>query len=351
MGLFKRGQTWWMRFTYQGKHYRKSTETEDRKLAQRIYDKLKGEIAEGKWFKRLPGENKTFGEMMEKYMNEHSIPKKMSSERDRSSLTHLLPFFGNHILPEITPNLINEYKRTRVIEGASPCTLNRELALMKHAFNLAFKEWGWIKDNPVKKVSMEREPSPRDRWLTYEEEERLLSVSPHWLKELIIFSIETGCRRGEMLSLQWNDVDLFKKVVNIFGSKTGENRTIPLTQKTFEVLRGRQRVREKVRLIRDDLVFTHPIGRKINIHTLRSAFEDALKKAKIEGFRWHDLRHSYASRLAQVGVDPYTIQRLMGHKTFTTTQRYAHHCVESLRRGIEIFEASRLEREKKIAQN
>jgi integrase len=221
---------------------------------------------------------------------------------------------------------------------------------MKHAFSLAIKEWEWVKDNPVKKVSMEREPSPRDRWLTYEEEDMLISVSPSWLKELITFSVETGCRRGEMLSLQWKDVDLFKKVVNIFGSKTGEKRTIPLTPKAFEVLRDRQRVREKVRLIRDDLVFTHPIGRKINIHTLRSAFEDALKKAKIEDFRWHDLRHSFASRLAQNGVDPYAIQRLMGHKTFTTTQRYAHHCVESIRRGIEIFEASRAESQEKVTQ-
>ena len=227
---------------------------------------------------------------------------------------------------------------------------NLQLALMKHAFSLAIKEWEWVKDNPVKKVSMEREPSPRDRWLTYEEEDMLISVSPSWLKELITFSVETGCRRGEMLSLQWKDVDLFKKVVNIFGSKTGEKRTIPLTPKAFEVLRDRQRVREKVRLIRDDLVFTHPIGRKINIHTLRSAFEDALKKAKIEDFRWHDLRHSFASRLAQNGVDPYAIQRLMGHKTFTTTQRYAHHCVESIRRGIEIFEASRAESQEKVTQ-
>lgn len=349
MGLYRRERVWWMRFTYRGKQIRASTQTEDKELAQRIFFKVLGEVAEGRFFEKPAGQNKTFREMMKKYMDEHSKPKKASSERDRSSLTHLLPFFGDYTLSEVTPKLVNEYKTARRNEGASPCTINRESALMKHAFNLAIKEWEWVKDNPVTKVSMEKEPSSRDRWLSYEEEERLLSVCPQWLKELIVFSIETGCRRGEMLSLQWRNVDLFKKVVTIFGSKTGEKRTIPLTQRAFEVLKEGERLRMKVRSMTTDLVFTHPIGQKVNIHTLRSAFEDALKKAKVEGFRWHDLRHSYASRLAQAGTDPYSIQRLMGHRTFSTTQRYAHHCVESLRRAVESLDASRMERMKEIS--
>ncbi len=349
MALFKRGPVWWMRFSYKGKQIRQSTETTDKNLAKRIYDKVLGEIAEGKWFDRLPGEERTFKQMMERYMAEHSTPKKASSKRDRGSLTHLLPFFGSYTISEITPQLISEYKTTRRGQKASPSTINRELALMKHAFNLALKEWEWVNDNPVKKVSMEKEPPARDRWLTYEEEERLLSVSPQWLEQMIIFAIETGCRKGEMLSLQWRSIDLFEKVVTIFGSKTGERRTIPLSQRALEVLKDRQKERVKVRSINEDLAFTYPVGQKININTLRSAFENALKKSKVEDFRWHDLRHTFASRLAQAGVDPYTIQRLMGHKAFITTQRYAHHHVESLRRGIGTLEASRTERLKEVS--
>ena len=90
MGLFKRGQTWWIRFSYQGRQIRKSTETNDKKLAERIYHKILGEVAEGKWFEKV--QERDFREMMEKYMNEHSLPKKASSKRDRTSLTHLLPF-------------------------------------------------------------------------------------------------------------------------------------------------------------------------------------------------------------------------------------------------------------------
>ena len=205
---------------------------------------------------------------------------------------------------------------------------------MKHAFSLAIKEWEWVRENPVRKVSMEKEGASRDRWLTREEEERLLTASPGWINEIIMFAIETGCRRGEILSLEWKDVDLFKKTVTVLGGKTEERRGIPLTQKAFELLKTKERGRLNVRPLKGDFVFTHQARGKVNFHSLRTAFEAAVGKAKIEGFRFHDLRHTFASRLAQSGTDPYTIQRLMGHKSFVTTQRYAHHYSESLRKGI-----------------
>lgn len=351
MSLSKRGRFWQISLMVNGKQIRKSTKTIDKKLAQRIHDKVMGQIAEGRWFEGSFGKHKTFKEMMDRYMSEHSIPKKASSERDRSSLSHLHPFFGSRPISEISPKLIYEYKNRRRSEGASCCTINRELALMKHAFNMAVREWEWITANPVIKVSMEKEPPSRDRWLTCEEEEVLLSVSPQWLKEIITFAIETGCRRGEILSLTWNDVDIFKKVVTIFAKKTGDRRTIPLTAKAFDILKSKEKARTKRRSIkREDFVFTHPGMQKVNFHTLRWAFEKALKKALVEDFRFHDLRHTFASRLAQQGVDPYTIQKLMGHKTFTTTARYSHHCAESLRSGIKALEDYRLERSKEVAQ-
>ena len=146
-------------------------------------------------------------------------------------------------------------------------------------------------------------------------------------------------RRGEILSLEWPKVDLRNKVVTIFASKTGERRTIPLTQRALDVLLLRQGA--KVRSLAHDLVFTHPESKAVNIHTLREAFERSLRKAVVDGFRFHDFRHTFASRLAQQGVDPYTIQKLMGHRTFATTQRYAHHYSESLKIGIKALEASR----------
>lgn len=124
MGLYKRGQVWWMRFTYQGAEVRRSTETSDKKLAQRIYEKVRGEIATGKWFNRMPGEEKTFGELMERYLREHSAFNKtpLSYQRDQSLSLHLLGSFQDMLLTEITPKHIAAYKARRRAAGAAPKT-------------------------------------------------------------------------------------------------------------------------------------------------------------------------------------------------------------------------------------
>ena len=334
MGLYKRGSTWWISFTFNGKQVRTSAETDDKKLAEKIYFRVMGEVVEGRWFEKPAEEEETFREMMDKYMREHSAVKKRSTSRDEASLKHLLPFFGDYALKDIYPRLVSRYKSERLSSGAAPSTLNRELALMKHAFSLALKEWEWALQNPLKMVSMEKEAPPKELWLTIEEERDLLLVSPDWLREIIVFALDTGCRRGEILSLSWKHVNLSTRVVAIFGEKTGDWRGIPLTQRAYDVLEMKH-FNRKVRSLRDDIVFSHPDGRAINIHELRWSLETALKKAAIKNFRFHDTRHTFATRLAQNGVDPLTTQKLLGHKSFTTTQRYAHHYTESLRRGID----------------
>jgi hypothetical protein len=158
MGLYKRGTVWWMSFSHQGQQYRRSTETEDRMLAQRIFDKLRGEIAEGKWFEKLPGEAYTFKNLIEKYMVEYSAVNKAKSsyKRDKSLAAHLLESFGSVYLTDITSVMVSDYKTNRRAEGASLRTINYELTLMGHAFNIAIKEWKWMEDNPVKSVKKYR---------------------------------------------------------------------------------------------------------------------------------------------------------------------------------------------------
>ncbi len=337
MGLYKRGSTWWISFTFNGKQIRTSTETDDKKLAERIQHKVMTEVAEGKWFERKSG-IETFAEMMKRYMEEHSAVKKRSASRDEASLKHLLPFFGPLTLREIQPELISRYKVNRLAAKAAPGTLNRELALMKHAFTLSIKEWGWAKENPVKMVSMEKESPHKDRWLTDGEEKQLLTVCPSWLREIVTFALDTGCRRGEILSLSWKNLDLQKGVVVVFGKKTSEWRGVPLTHRLRDMLKAKQASR-KVRSLHDNFVFCTQAGVAVNIHELRWAFESALHTAAIDNFRFHDLRHTFATRLAQNGVDLFTIQKLLGHKSYATTERYAHHYTESLRRGIHVLDA------------
>lgn len=221
-------------------------------------------------------------------------------------------------------------------EGVKPSTINRELATMKKAFNLALKEWEWVKENPVTKVSMERENNKRDRWLTFDEEDRLLSVSPPELKEIITVTLNTGLRLSEILNLSWKGVDLFRKTITVFESKNNEKRTIPMNETVFEILKSKA----KVRSIRIDLGFSSKAGTQKDDRNVRRMFEEAVKKAGIEDFRFHDLGHTFATRLIQRGVDFYKVQKLLCHKTPSMTQRYSHHYPESLRDAVNLLENS-----------
>jgi len=335
MGLYKRGQSgiWWMSFVYKGRRYRKSTETEDRKLAQRIYDKVKGEIAENKWFEKLPGEDKTFREMMERFESEY-FSNLASFKGCKSYLNGLVVHFGDFILAEITPNLVNDFKNKRKADGVKPATIQRQLAIMSRAFNLAIREWEWCKNNPVSKVTLEGPNNKKDRWLTFEEEERVLKICPIWLKEIVIFGLNTGMRLGEILSLEWNGVDLFRKTITVFKSKNNERRTIPMNETVFELLKAKA----KVRSIKTDLVFYTRVHNPIDRHQVGGTFRRALKEAGIQNFCFHCCRHTFATRLVQAGKDLYKVQMLLGHKSPRMTQRYAHHYPESLRDAVEILD-------------
>jgi integrase len=337
MGLFKRGPVWWMSFSYQGKQYRHSTETEDKKLAKRILDKIKGEIAEGKWFEKMAGEDKTFREMMDKYMVEHSARNKTrrSHNRDKSLLAHLLESFGDLAIAEITPPLISEYKTKRRNEGAAPQTINNETSLMSHAFNLAIREWEWLRENPVKKVSKEKVNNLMERWLTLDEEKNLLTSSPKWLQEIITFAINTGLRLSEILDLKWRRVDLSRKTITLLEEQKNKGKdTLPLSEGALTVLKERARVRRG----ETELVFSTKNASRIGSRNLQRAFYSALKKSGIETLRFHDLRHTFATRLVQAGVDLYTVQKLGRWKSISMVMRYAHHYPESLRSGVEVLD-------------
>ena len=115
--------------------------------------------------------------------------------------------------------------------------------MLSKAFNLAIKEWEWVKENPVSKVPKEKENNKKDRWLTVDEEKRLLEASPQWLKELILFDLHTGLRLDELLSLEWNRADIFRKIIVIQKPKNKEPRTVPLNQIALDILMQKQKVR------------------------------------------------------------------------------------------------------------
>ena len=335
MGLYRRpqGKVWWMCFMYQGRQVRRSTGTADRRLAEKILGKVNVQIVEGRYLDIQEEQTKTFDELIDRYLLEHAS-KKSQPRHYQGYCNSLKAFFGGRTLAEITPKLIVEYKNRRYAAGLKPASINRELANLKKAFNLAVREWEWCRENPVSRVSMERENNQRDRWLSVEEEARLLQACAPWLHDLVTFALHTGMRMGEILELTWRGVDINRRTVMVFRSKNGERRTIPINHTVLSVLKEKA----KVRSLNTDVVFCSKVFTPMESGHLRRSFRLALRKAKIEDFHFHDLRHTFATRLVQAGVDIYKVQRLLGHKSPIMTQRYAHHYPESLRDGVDILD-------------
>ncbi len=332
MGLYKRGALWWMRFSIQGKQIRKSTGTSDRKLADRVYKKVLGEIAEGDWFDRFPGEEKTLSELFSKYLEEHSKPNKAGKSyvRDRAIAARMLQEFGDLTLTEIPVEQIFEYKKKRRAENVAPATLNKELSFLRHVFEMAVI-WEWLSSNPAARIPREKVKNRMERWLTEEEEEKLLNACPEWLRDMVIFSLNTGFRQNEMVSLTWKQVDLNRQTILFWEQKNNGRDTLPINDKTADLLK---KIR-KVRSLSSTHVFLTSTGTPFIARNLIRSFSIALEKAGIENFRWHDLRHTFATRLIHAGVDLYTVQRLGRWRSLSMVMRYAHHSVESLRTGME----------------
>jgi integrase len=155
-------------------------------------------------------------------------------------------------------------------------------------------------------------------------------------------------RKGEIFSLKIQDVDFFRKTLIVVKSKTKKKRTIPLNNAAFELLIKRSKV-----IPISGYVFSTGKGTRITARNLSRAFDKAVKKANVSNFRFNDLRHTFATRLVQAGVDIYKVSKLLGHTDISTTQRYAHHYPESLRDGIEIldvFPGKNLSQPKEVLQ-
>lgn len=322
MGLYRRGKIFWFTVMQHGKRIQVSTKTDNRKLAERIYAKSFTEIQEGEWFEKQKAKSITFQEMTEKYL------QKYYRIRDEHTVKRLLPIFGHLTLAGTTTEMISDYRDER-LKTVKPATVYQELSLMRRMFNVARREWKWTKENPVADLSFYvGNKNARDRWLTLEEEQNLLdcATNPYWLRDLLILALHTGMRRGEILNLKWQDIDFSRKLIIIQKSKNGEKRSIPMSKTLCSILEAKK--------VRDISGRVFPLA----VRSLRDAFYKTLKKAGLENFRFHDLRHTFATRLVQNGVDLYKVKELLGHKTLTMTMRYAHHYPESLRSSVEVLD-------------
>jgi len=312
MAIFKIKKTWYIDIYNEGRRIRKRVGS-NKKLAEQVEMKMKLEIAKGKFDMRSITSSITFAELSEIYI-EYARANKKSWKRDVVSLNSLLRFFSNMKLNQITPYHIEKYKLKRR-SSVSPATVNRDLACMKHMFSLAIK-WGKTAKNPVKEVKLFKVNNKRLRFLIEEEVQRLIECCSDELKTIVVTAVYTGMRRGEILNLRWSDIDFRKRLIMIDDSKGGVPRQIPINDLLMRTL-SELHLRSS-----GDFVFLNKYGKPYR--DIRSAFKTALKKAGINDFTFHDLRHTFASHLVMSGVDLVTVKELLGHKTIQMTMRYSH---------------------------
>jgi integrase len=295
-------------------------------LAQKILGKKLTEVKEQLELGIHPVEKMPFAEFADQYLRDYAKPNKKSWQRDACIIDHLKVFFEHKFLGEITPQDVEAYKAQRSEHVTKSC-VNRELGCLKTILTKAV-EWGRLRDNPAQRVKLFRVDNRRLVYLEQEEVPRLFAACSPSLRNIVEFAVLTGMRRGEILSLQWQDTDLKTGTIRLLKTKNGKVRDIPMNQ------RLRQLLMTLPRHLHSAYVFCNQQGKPYS--NVTKAFRKAVQAAGIKRhIRFHDLRHTFASHLVMSGVDLFTVSQLLGHSDVAMTQRYAHLSPDHKRRAME----------------
>jgi integrase len=324
MGLYRQeGSPYWnYRFSLKGRRIFGSTKQTDKKLAQRIYQHERAQYVLGeKTHEVQPVKLKV---LIDEYLENYSRTHKRSYSDDVSIKNRVLSHFGDCMASEVTEQSIERYKavrRQKKIGGkgktVSGSTVNREINFLKGVFTKAIA-WKRVKDNPVKGVSLFNEKDrARVRYLTQDEQERLLKMAPPDLRRLILVALRTGARRGEILNMRWADVDFVTNQITLPKTKNGKKRYIPLHGDVAELLSKMPRT--------GDYVFQDNNGKPMKWSGHRDKiWGKTIASAEITDFNFHDLRHCVASTLAMRGASLQAIAAILGHSSTRMSERYAH---------------------------
>ena len=215
----------------------------------------------------------------------------------------------------------------------SPATRNRHLAHLSSMFNRG-KEWGLVTSNPAQGIKPLRENGARTRFLDGDEVARLLTAASQTFRPILITALHSGMRRGEILNLKWPDVDFKNRIITVQKSKSGNKRMLPMDDTLYEVL-GVLPTR-----FQQGYVFPSPVKEGQPRFGVQRQFGKAVKKASVHNFRFHDLRHTFASHLVMSGVDLMAVKELLGHATLTMTMRYSHLAPDHRMRAIKTLDSA-----------
>ena len=305
-----------------------------------------GSIKDGKHFRNSEAKKRTLNELLDRYIKQVAPLKPKARAKITAQLNWWKAQIGSYYLADITPALIAE-QRDKLLHTSiklknpkkgqpkekprSPATVVRYLSALSHALTIATREWGWLDDNPMRRVSKPKEARGRVRFLSDKEREAILTAcknsSNPYLYPVAVLALSTGMRQGEIMNLTWDVVDMDAGRIVLHETKNGERRVVPLAGHALEVVKQLKIDRNKL----TNLLFpaTKPkrdvTGQIIyEPMFIRKAWVDAVHEAKIKDFKFHDLRHSAASYLAMNGASLAEIAEVLGHKTLQMVKRYAH---------------------------
>lgn len=297
--------------------------------ARRWANSIESAIHENRHFKTAESKKRTLAELIDRYI-EVILPHKSASMQSaqKKQLLWWKDKAGYYVLADFTSQTISSL-RDELAKGSTnrgkkrtAATVNRYLAALSHALNIAVNEWEWIESNPVLKIKKQPESQGRVRYLDDDERIRLLSAckqsSNQQLYAIVVLALSTGMRKGEILNLKRRDVFLNKGFVVLDQTKNKERRRVPIIGYAHEILSNHL----KIACLGSEFVFPSKDGKKpIDI---KRPWEVAVSVAELNDFRFHDLRHSCASYLAMNGASQRDLMEVLGHKTVQMTKRYSH---------------------------
>ena len=318
MALYKRKDSshWWLKVSIGGRTIQRSTGSSDKIKAQEYHDTLKAQL----WQQERLGVKPihSWREAVVRWLTETS--DKATHKEDIRKLAWMDQYLGKLALDAINQDVIDQIRCVKLGE-VSKATTNRYLALIRSILIRARDEWEWI--DKVPKIRLFKESNSRERSLTFDQVKRLMQELPMHQRETVMFALATGLRQRNVLDLEWSQVNLALRHAWVRGthSKNRKPIAVPLNDTAINVLQ-RQVGKHETH------VFTYQ-GRPIKAANTK-AWGNALKRAGITDFRWHDLRHTWATWQRQAGTPTHELQRLGGWRTGAMVERYAHLAPESL---------------------
>jgi integrase len=315
------GRVYWIEWYQDGYRRRERIGPNKTAAEQRLREALSART-EGRHIKKSPDARTPFKYLASWYLQLPEVKAKRSYDRDQLTISHLLSFFGDRLVKDITPGMVEAYRQKRLAEPSgrtpqtltAPATVNREVACLKTIFSKAVKD-GKAERNPAQGVKLLKENNERDRVLSPDEYSRLMAACPEHLKPVVKLAYHSGMRQGEILGLTWGQVDLKEGFIrlNPKHTKTKEGRLVPLSRELLGLFKA----------IPQGLPMTPVFTYKgHSVAEMKRSFTTACKRAGIEDFTFHDLRHTAINNWRLAGHDYFRIMAATGHKTMSVFKRY-----------------------------